>query len=71
MNGHSNENTLAVGQGATSTGSPPLTGIGACIFQLALLALLAAPIMYAQPRWDMLLTGSLWFAFSIYWSIAG
>lgn len=70
MNEQSNENTQAIRQPVTSTGSLPVAGIAAYIFQLAILVLLAAPIVYAQPRWDLLLSGSLWFAFSICWSMA-
>ncbi|HEV2420864.1 MAG TPA: hypothetical protein VGS59_04060 [Candidatus Acidoferrales bacterium] len=70
MNRQSNEDTRAVLHPAIATGSRPVTWVAAHILQLAVLALLAAPTVYARPRWDVLITGSLWFAFSIYWSIA-
>lgn len=71
VNGQSDENTLAARHPAIPTGPLPVTGIAAYISRFAILVLLAAPIMYVGPRWDILLTGGLWFAFSIYWSIAG
>lgn len=71
MNGQRNEHTQAALQPAISTDSPPVTGMAAYFFQFAISVLLAAPLTYARPRWDILLTGGVWFAFSIYWSIAG
>lgn len=70
VNGQSEENMHPIRQSDISRGYSPMAGIAACIFQFAILVVLAAPIIYARPRWDILLTGSLWFAFSIYWSIA-
>lgn len=46
------------------------TGVATYILRAAIVTLVAAPTVHLRPHWGMLLTGSLWFAFWIYWNIA-
>lgn len=47
-----------------------LTGPLAVIFQLVVLGLMAWLFVYMRPRIGMLLSGGIWVAFLIYWSVA-
>jgi hypothetical protein len=51
-------------------GALPATGASAYVLLIAVFALLAAGTAHLMPVWGTVLTGTFWFAFSVYWGIA-